>query len=96
MVQGQNRAPRISAPVKEEEAKGDNDNTEKIQGAQQFLSQLQIDPIMVETMMSQAEMTELSVAQKPEKLLEHYKYWPGDECVYHHHQGFTLESLSQL
>ena len=67
MVQGQNRAPRISAPVKEEEAKGDNDNTEKIQGAQQFLSQLQIDPIMVETMMSQAEMTELSVAQKPEK-----------------------------
>ncbi|XP_052041242.1 zinc finger CCCH domain-containing protein 14 isoform X9 [Apodemus sylvaticus] len=64
MVQGQNRAPRISPPVKEEEAKGDN--TEKIQ----------------------AEMTDLSVAQKPEKLLERCKYWPacknGDECIYHH------------
>jgi hypothetical protein len=30
MVQGQNRAPRISPPVKEEEAKGDN--TGKSQG----------------------------------------------------------------
>nr|BAE36101.1 unnamed protein product [Mus musculus] len=64
MVQGQNRAPRISPPVKEEEAKGDN------------------------TGKSQAEMTDLSVAQKPEKLLERCKYWPacknGDECVYHH------------
>uniref|UniRef100_A0A8I6AN22 Zinc finger CCCH domain-containing protein 14 n=1 Tax=Rattus norvegicus TaxID=10116 RepID=A0A8I6AN22_RAT len=64
MVQGQNRAPRISPPVKEEEAKGDN--AEKIE----------------------AEMTDLSVAQKPEKLLERCKYWPacknGDECVYHH------------
>ncbi|XP_075803935.1 zinc finger CCCH domain-containing protein 14 isoform X8 [Microtus pennsylvanicus] len=64
MVQGQSRAPRISPPVKEEEAKGDG--TEKIQ----------------------AEMTDLSVAQKPEKLLERCKYWPacknGDECVYHH------------
>ncbi|XP_052041239.1 zinc finger CCCH domain-containing protein 14 isoform X6 [Apodemus sylvaticus] len=89
MVQGQNRAPRISPPVKEEEAKGDN--TEKIQGTQQrqLLSRLQIDPVMVETMeMSQAEMTDLSVAQKPEKLLERCKYWPacknGDECIYHH------------
>ncbi|XP_021034290.1 zinc finger CCCH domain-containing protein 14 isoform X2 [Mus caroli] len=89
MVQGQNRAPRISPPVKQEEAKGDN--TEKIQGTQQrqLLSRLQIDPVMVETMeMSQAEMTDLSVAQKPEKLLERCKYWPacknGDECVYHH------------
>nr|XP_048305356.1 zinc finger CCCH domain-containing protein 14 isoform X10 [Myodes glareolus]XP_048305359.1 zinc finger CCCH domain-containing protein 14 isoform X10 [Myodes glareolus] len=64
VVQGQSRAPRISPPVKEEEAKGDA--TEKIQ----------------------AEMTDLSVAQKPEKLLERCKYWPacknGDECVYHH------------
>ncbi|XP_028742429.1 zinc finger CCCH domain-containing protein 14 isoform X8 [Peromyscus leucopus] len=64
MVQGQSRAPRISPPVKEEEAKGDG--TEKLQ----------------------AEMTDLSVAQKPEKLLERCKYWPacknGDECVYHH------------
>ncbi|XP_005343493.1 zinc finger CCCH domain-containing protein 14 isoform X5 [Microtus ochrogaster] len=64
MVQGQSRAPRISPPVKEEEAKGDG--TEKIQ----------------------AEMTDLSVAQKPEKLLERCKYWPacknGDECAYHH------------
>ncbi|XP_036061622.1 zinc finger CCCH domain-containing protein 14 isoform X3 [Onychomys torridus] len=37
---------------------------------------------------SNAEMTDLSVAQKPEKLLERCKYWPacknGDECVYHH------------
>ncbi|XP_048218848.1 zinc finger CCCH domain-containing protein 14 isoform X2 [Perognathus longimembris pacificus] len=37
---------------------------------------------------SNAEMSELSVAQKPEKLLERCKYWPacknGDECVYHH------------
>ncbi|XP_004426494.1 PREDICTED: zinc finger CCCH domain-containing protein 14 isoform X7 [Ceratotherium simum simum] len=37
---------------------------------------------------SQAEMSELSVAQKPEKLLERCKYWPacknGDECAYHH------------
>uniref|UniRef100_A0A8C6GQV3 Zinc finger CCCH domain-containing protein 14 n=1 Tax=Mus spicilegus TaxID=10103 RepID=A0A8C6GQV3_MUSSI len=89
MVQGQNRAPRISPPVKEEEAKGDN--TGKSQGTQQrqLLSRLQIDPVMVETMeMSQAEMTDLSVAQKPEKLLERCKYWPacknGDECVYHH------------
>ncbi|XP_076777568.1 zinc finger CCCH domain-containing protein 14 isoform X3 [Arvicanthis niloticus] len=89
MVQGQNRAPRISPPVKEEEAKGDN--TEKIQGTQQrqLLSRLQIDPAMVETMeINQAEMTDLSVAQKPEKLLERCKYWPacknGDECVYHH------------
>ncbi|CAH6848653.1 zinc finger CCCH domain-containing protein 14 isoform X1 [Phodopus roborovskii] len=50
MVQGQSRAPRISPPVKEEEAKGDS--TEKIQGTQQrqLLSRLQIDPVMVETM----------------------------------------------
>ncbi|XP_028633087.1 zinc finger CCCH domain-containing protein 14 isoform X2 [Grammomys surdaster] len=50
MVQGQNRAPRISPPVKEEEANGDN--TEKIQGTQQrqLLSRLQIDPVMVDTM----------------------------------------------
>ncbi|XP_059135757.1 zinc finger CCCH domain-containing protein 14 isoform X8 [Peromyscus eremicus] len=64
MVQGQSRAPRISPPVKEEEAKGD--------GAEKL----------------QAEMTDLSVAQKPEKILERCKYWPacknGDECVYHH------------
>ncbi|XP_021101005.1 zinc finger CCCH domain-containing protein 14 isoform X7 [Heterocephalus glaber] len=37
---------------------------------------------------SYAEMSELSVAQKPEKLLERCKYWPGckngDECAYHH------------
>ncbi|XP_022432050.1 zinc finger CCCH domain-containing protein 14 isoform X10 [Delphinapterus leucas] len=37
---------------------------------------------------SQAEMSELSVAQKPEKLLERCKYWPacknGEECAYHH------------
>ncbi|XP_024424166.1 zinc finger CCCH domain-containing protein 14 isoform X10 [Desmodus rotundus] len=37
---------------------------------------------------SQAEMSELSVAPKPEKLLERCKYWPacknGDECAYHH------------
>ncbi|XP_038192021.1 zinc finger CCCH domain-containing protein 14 isoform X5 [Arvicola amphibius] len=89
MVQGQSRAPRISPPVKEEEAKGDG--IEKIQGTQQrqLLSRLQIDPVMVEAMeMSPAEMTDLSVAQKPEKLLERCKYWPacknGDECVYHH------------
>ncbi|XP_054423153.1 zinc finger CCCH domain-containing protein 14 isoform X3 [Pteronotus mesoamericanus] len=35
-----------------------------------------------------AEMSELSAAQKPEKLLERCKYWPackhGDECAYHH------------
>ncbi|XP_052503206.1 zinc finger CCCH domain-containing protein 14 isoform X4 [Budorcas taxicolor] len=64
MVQGQGRVPRISSPIKEEEAKGDN-----------------IDK-------SQAELSELSVAQKPEKLLERCKYWPacknGDECAYHH------------
>ncbi|KAM8780431.1 zinc finger CCCH domain-containing protein 14 isoform 4-T4 [Rhynchonycteris naso] len=37
---------------------------------------------------SQAELSELSVAQKPDKLLERCKYWPacknGDECAYHH------------
>uniref|UniRef100_A0A8D2D5F5 Zinc finger CCCH domain-containing protein 14 n=1 Tax=Sciurus vulgaris TaxID=55149 RepID=A0A8D2D5F5_SCIVU len=37
---------------------------------------------------NQAEMSELSVVQKPEKLLERCKYWPacknGDECAYHH------------
>ncbi|XP_055394827.1 zinc finger CCCH domain-containing protein 14 isoform X4 [Bubalus kerabau] len=89
MVQGQGRAPRISSPIKEEEAKGDN--IDKSQGTQQrqLLSRLQIDPVMAETLqISQAEMSELSVAQKPEKLLERCKYWPacknGDECAYHH------------
>ncbi|XP_023367299.1 zinc finger CCCH domain-containing protein 14 isoform X3 [Otolemur garnettii] len=37
---------------------------------------------------SNAEISELSVTQKPEKLLERCKYWPacknGDECAYHH------------
>uniref|UniRef100_A0A2K5S566 Zinc finger CCCH domain-containing protein 14 n=1 Tax=Cebus imitator TaxID=2715852 RepID=A0A2K5S566_CEBIM len=37
---------------------------------------------------SNADMSELSMAQKPEKLLERCKYWPvcknGDECAYHH------------
>ncbi|XP_036738287.1 zinc finger CCCH domain-containing protein 14 isoform X6 [Manis pentadactyla] len=37
---------------------------------------------------SQAEMSELGVAQRPEKLGERCKYWPacknGDECAYHH------------
>ncbi|XP_062037693.1 zinc finger CCCH domain-containing protein 14 isoform X6 [Lepus europaeus] len=89
VVQGQSRIPRISPPVKEEETKGDN--IEKSQGTQQrqLLSRLQIDPAMAETLqISQAEMSELSVAQKPEKLLERCKYWPacknGDECAYHH------------
>ncbi|XP_024592035.1 zinc finger CCCH domain-containing protein 14 isoform X9 [Neophocaena asiaeorientalis asiaeorientalis] len=55
----------------------------------QLLSRLQIDPVVAETLqISQAEMSELSVAQKPEKLLERCKYWPacknGDECAYHH------------
>ncbi|XP_008570211.1 PREDICTED: zinc finger CCCH domain-containing protein 14 isoform X4 [Galeopterus variegatus] len=89
VVQGQSRAPRISSPTKEEETKGDN--IEKKQGTQQrqLLSRLQIDPVMGETLeISQAEMSELSVAQKPERLLERCKYWPackhGDECAYHH------------
>uniref|UniRef100_A0A3Q2KPJ0 Zinc finger CCCH domain-containing protein 14 n=1 Tax=Equus caballus TaxID=9796 RepID=A0A3Q2KPJ0_HORSE len=89
MVQGQSKTPRISPPVKEEEIKGDN--IEKSQGTQQrqLLSRLQIDPVVAETLqISQAEMSELSVAQKPEKLLERCKYWPacknGDECAYHH------------
>ncbi|XP_045418217.1 zinc finger CCCH domain-containing protein 14 isoform X4 [Lemur catta] len=89
VVQGQSRTPRISSPIKEEEAKGDN--IEKSQGTQQrqLLSRLQIDPVMAETLqISPAEMSELSVAQKPEKLLERCKYWPacknGDECAYHH------------
>ncbi|XP_019774907.1 zinc finger CCCH domain-containing protein 14 isoform X9 [Lagenorhynchus albirostris] len=89
MVQGQSRAPRMSSPIKEEETKGDN--IDKSQGTQQrqLLSRLQIDPVMAETLqISQAEMSELSVAQKPEKLLERCKYWPacknGDECAYHH------------
>ena len=89
MVEGQGRVPRISSPIKEEEAKGDN--IDKSQGTQQrqLSSRLQIDPVMAETLqISQAEMSELSVAQKPEKLLEHCKYWPacknGDECAYHH------------
>ncbi|XP_014701352.3 zinc finger CCCH domain-containing protein 14 isoform X5 [Equus asinus] len=89
MVQGQSRTPRISPPIKEEEIKGDN--IEKSQGTQQrqLLSRLQIDPVVAETLqISQAEMSELSVAQKPEKLLERCKYWPacknGDECAYHH------------
>ncbi|XP_075388471.1 zinc finger CCCH domain-containing protein 14 isoform X2 [Tenrec ecaudatus] len=37
---------------------------------------------------SNVEMSELSVAQRPEKLVERCKYWPacknGDECAYHH------------
>uniref|UniRef100_A0A8C2VF87 Zinc finger CCCH domain-containing protein 14 n=1 Tax=Chinchilla lanigera TaxID=34839 RepID=A0A8C2VF87_CHILA len=37
---------------------------------------------------SYVEMSELSAAQKPEKLLERCKYWPacknGDECAFHH------------
>ncbi|XP_043328668.1 zinc finger CCCH domain-containing protein 14 isoform X4 [Cervus canadensis] len=89
MVQGQGRVPRISSPIKEEEAKGDN--IDKSQGTQQrqLLSRLQIDPVMAETLqISQAELSELSVAQKPEKLLERCKYWPacknGDACAYHH------------
>ncbi|XP_045663645.1 zinc finger CCCH domain-containing protein 14 isoform X11 [Ursus americanus] len=89
MVQGQSRTPRISTPIKEEETKGDN--IEKSQGTQQrqLLSRLQIDPVMAETLqISQAEVSELSVVQKPEKLLERCKYWPacknGDECAYHH------------
>ncbi|CAI9158460.1 unnamed protein product [Rangifer tarandus platyrhynchus] len=89
MVQGQGRVPRISSPIKEEEAKGDN--IDKSQGTQQrqLLSRLQIDSVMAETLqISQAEMSELSVAQKPEKLLKRCKYWPacknGDECAYHH------------
>ncbi|XP_070325864.1 zinc finger CCCH domain-containing protein 14 isoform X5 [Odocoileus virginianus] len=88
-VQGQGRVPRMSSPIKEEGAKGDN--TDGSQGTQQrqLLSRLQIDPVMAETLqISQAEMSELSVAQKPEKLLERCKYWPacknGDECAYHH------------
>ncbi|KAM6171708.1 zinc finger CCCH domain-containing protein 14 isoform 5-T5 [Erethizon dorsatum] len=87
-AQGQSRTPRVSPPIKEEETKGDN--TEKNQGTQQrpLLSRLQIDPVMAETLQSQVEMSELSVAQKPEKLLERCKYWPacknGDECAYHH------------
>ncbi|KAM5242798.1 zinc finger CCCH domain-containing protein 14 isoform 1-T1 [Hipposideros larvatus] len=49
-VQGQSRTPRISPPIKEEEAKGDN--IEKLQGTQQrqLLSRLQIDPVMAETL----------------------------------------------
>uniref|UniRef100_A0A8D2D460 Zinc finger CCCH domain-containing protein 14 n=1 Tax=Sciurus vulgaris TaxID=55149 RepID=A0A8D2D460_SCIVU len=89
VVQGQSRTSRISSPIKEEETKGDN--TEKNQGTpqRQLLSRLQIDPVMAETLqISQAEMSELSVVQKPEKLLERCKYWPacknGDECAYHH------------
>ncbi|XP_036887509.1 zinc finger CCCH domain-containing protein 14 isoform X6 [Sturnira hondurensis] len=89
VAQGQSRTSRISPPVKEEETKGDN--VEKSQGTPQrpLLSRLQIDPGVVETLeISPAEMSELSVAQKPEKLLERCKYWPacknGDECAYHH------------
>ncbi|XP_005390319.2 PREDICTED: zinc finger CCCH domain-containing protein 14 isoform X4 [Chinchilla lanigera] len=88
VVQGQGRTPRVSPPIKEEETKGDN--TEKNQGTQQrqLLSRLQIDPVMAETLQSQVEMSELSAAQKPEKLLERCKYWPacknGDECAFHH------------
>ena len=50
MVQGQGRVPRISSPIKEEEAKGDH--IDKSQGTQlrQLLSRLQIDPVMVETL----------------------------------------------
>uniref|UniRef100_A0A8C9QH18 Zinc finger CCCH domain-containing protein 14 n=1 Tax=Spermophilus dauricus TaxID=99837 RepID=A0A8C9QH18_SPEDA len=64
-------------------------NIEKGTQQRQLLSRLQIDPVMAETLqISQAEMSELSVVQKPEKLLERCKYWPacknGDECAYHH------------
>ncbi|XP_070271333.1 zinc finger CCCH domain-containing protein 14 isoform X2 [Myotis yumanensis] len=50
MVQGQSRTSRISPPIKEDEAKGDN--VEKGQGTQQrpLLSRLQIDPVMAETL----------------------------------------------
>ncbi|XP_028011662.2 zinc finger CCCH domain-containing protein 14 isoform X2 [Eptesicus fuscus] len=50
MVQGQSRTSRISPPIKEDEAKGDN--IEKGQGTQQrpLLSRLQIDPVMAETL----------------------------------------------
>ena len=45
---------------------------------------------------SNAEMSELGLAEKPEKLLEHCKYWPacknGDKHAYHH--WVTLQSLS--
>ncbi|XP_049625757.1 zinc finger CCCH domain-containing protein 14 isoform X2 [Suncus etruscus] len=89
MVQGQSRTPRISSSIKEEETK--EDNIEKSQGTQQrqLLSRLQLDPVMAETLqLSQAEMNDVSIVQKPEKLLERCKYWPacknGDECTYHH------------
>ncbi|XP_005390321.1 PREDICTED: zinc finger CCCH domain-containing protein 14 isoform X5 [Chinchilla lanigera] len=63
-------------------------NTEKGTQQRQLLSRLQIDPVMAETLQSQVEMSELSAAQKPEKLLERCKYWPacknGDECAFHH------------
>uniref|UniRef100_A0A8C5K2D4 Zinc finger CCCH domain-containing protein 14 n=1 Tax=Jaculus jaculus TaxID=51337 RepID=A0A8C5K2D4_JACJA len=64
-------------------------NIEKGNQQRQLLSRLQIDPVMVETMeMSPAEMSDLNMAQKPDKLLERCKYWPacknGDECAYHH------------
>ncbi|CAD7668935.1 unnamed protein product [Nyctereutes procyonoides] len=56
--------------------------------AEAVISRLQIDPVMAETLqICQAEMSEVSVVQKPEKLLERCKYWlackNGDECVYH-------------
>ncbi|XP_066244041.1 zinc finger CCCH domain-containing protein 14 isoform X4 [Saccopteryx leptura] len=89
MVQGQSRTSRISPPIKEEETKGDN--IEKSQGTPQrpLLPRLQIDPVIAETLqISPAELSELSAAQKPDKLLERCKYWPacknGDECAYHH------------
>ncbi|XP_075388472.1 zinc finger CCCH domain-containing protein 14 isoform X3 [Tenrec ecaudatus] len=88
-AQGRSRTPRVSPAVTEEEAKGEM--TEKSQGPQerQLLSRLQIDPVMAESLqLTQVEMSELSVAQRPEKLVERCKYWPacknGDECAYHH------------
>ena len=64
MVQGQGRVPRISSPIKEEAAKGDN--IDKSQGTQQrqLLSQLQIDPIMAETLQISQDMRSF-ILKKP-------------------------------
>ncbi|MXQ89094.1 hypothetical protein E5288_WYG007822 [Bos mutus] len=50
VAQGHGRAPRISSPVKEEEAQGGS--VDERQGTQQrqLLSRLQIDPVMAETL----------------------------------------------
>uniref|UniRef100_A0A673VC34 Zinc finger CCCH domain-containing protein 14 n=1 Tax=Suricata suricatta TaxID=37032 RepID=A0A673VC34_SURSU len=91
----QNEAKISSLEVKMNECSAStsecNKQFEDLQEEVDFESQLRTTDVKIIGFLrniEKAEMSELSVAQKPEKLLERCKYWPacknGDECAYHH------------